>query len=120
MPNIPSFLWEGANGGLNWAILTNKAPSYPFLDGKRLSEIPEKWRYSVALPGNCYYPLTVSIEGNTDFLANVTDEQIADACASLQPILVTFSNCYVRIFTIKGEQRMTATASGIELVKPNK
>lgn len=118
---IPPIQFEELNAGLPWAILTSKSPAYPYnKDGARQSDTPEKWRYTVALPGNSYTPLTVSIEGSADLLGNITAEQIAEACASLQPFLVTFTNCFVSIFTIKGEQRMTATASGIELVKPSK
>ena len=121
MPQIPPIQFEGFNSGIPWAILTSKSPGYPYnKEGTRQSDTPEKWRYGVALPGNRYTPLTISIEGSTDFLSNITDEQIAEACASLQPFLVRFDNCYVSIFTIKGEQRMTATASGVELVKPSK
>ena len=118
---IPPIQFEGINAGLSWAILTNKSPAYPYnRDGTRQSDTPEKWRYTIALPGNRYTPLTVSIEGSADLLGNITDELIADACASLQPVLVTFEDCFVSIYTIKGEQRMTATASGIKLVKPSK
>lgn len=120
MPTIPPIPLGALNGGLPWAILTNKSPAYPYKDGTRQSDTPEKWRYTIALPGNCYSPLTVSIDGSVDSLANIPDTQIAEACASLQPILVTFGNCFVSIFTIKGEQRMSATASGVELVKPSK
>lgn len=118
---IPPIQFEGFNSGMPWAILTNKSPAYPYnRDGTRQSDTPEKWRYTIALPGNHYTPLTVSVEGSTDSLANITDEQIAEACASLQPILVAFNSCFVRVFSIRGEQRMTATASGVELVKPSK
>ena len=121
MPQIPPIQFEGFNAGLSWAILTNKSPGYPYnRDGTRQSDTPDKWRYTIALPGNCYAPLTVSIVGSTDLLSNIADEQIAEACASLQPLLVTFDNCFVSIYTIKGEQRITATASNIKLVKPSK
>ena len=86
----------------------------------RLSDTPEKTNFKVNLPGNCNAELTVSIPGSVDPLAAVTDEQIADGCASLRPILVRFSNCVVSIYTIKGEQKMSATADGVELVKPSK
>ncbi len=121
MSKIPPISFEGINFGLSWAILTGKAPSYLYSeDGKRQSDIPEKWRYTIALPGNCYNPLTVSIEGSVDSLANVRDEDIANACASLQPILVSFTNCTVKVYTVNREQKMSATASGVELVKASK
>lgn len=120
MPQFPLIPLEGLNSGFSEVILTQRAPVYPYKDKKRISDIPERWRYIIALPGYSYTPLTVSVDGSVDALANIRDEDIADACASLQPILVSFTNCYVRIFTINNEQRMTATASGIELVKSGK
>lgn len=120
-PSIPPIQFEGLNAGLSWAILTNKSPAYPYdRDGKRQSDTPDKWRYTVALPGNYYTPITVSIETSMDLLANITDEQIAEACASLDPVLVTFDNCFVSIYAIRGEQRMSATASGVKFFQPGK
>lgn len=118
---VPPIVWTGFNGNLNYAILINKSPAYPYnKDGTRQSDTPDKWRYTVALPGNCYTPITVSIETSTDLLANITDEQIAEACASLDPVLVTFDNCFVSIYAIRGEQRMSATASGVKFFQPGK
>lgn len=118
---IPPIQFEGFNAGLSWAILTGKSPAYPYSrDGTRQSDTPDKWRYDIVLPGNRYTPLTVSIEGSEDLLADITDEQIIEACASLRPILVSVENSFVKIFTIKGEQKMTATASNIILVKSSK
>lgn len=118
---IPSFPIEALNRGLDWVILAGKRPGYPYSkDGKRLSDTPEKTNLDVKLPGNCYAELTVSIPGSEDPLSTVTDEQIADGCASLRPILVHFTNSVVNIYTIKGEQRMSATADGVELVKTSK
>lgn len=119
--SIPPLPLEAINRGLDWVMLAGKRLGYPYSkDGKRLSDTPEKTNFKVNLPGNCNAELTVSIPGSVDPLAAVTDEQIADGCASLRPILVRFSNCVVSICTIKGEQKMSATADGVELVKPSK
>lgn len=119
--SIPPLPFEIINGGLDWAILSGKRLGYPYSkDGKRLSDTPENANYQVNLPGYCYSELTVSIPGSTDALAAVTDEQIAEGCATLRPILVRFINCTVRIYTINNEQKMSATADGVELVKPSK
>lgn len=120
MSQIPPLPLESLNGGLDWVILAGKRPGYPFKDGKRLSDTPEKYNYDVKLPGNCYAELTVSIPGSMDALAAVSEDDIAGGCGTLRPILVRFSGCIVKVYTIKGEQRMSATASGIELVKPSK
>lgn len=117
---IPRLPYEALNGGLDWSILVSRRPGFPYKDGQRMSEVPDKYNYKVDLPGNCNTELTVSIPGGTDALAEVTDEQIAEGCATLRPVLVRFNNCTVRVYTIKGEQRMSATADGVELVKPSK
>lgn len=121
MARFPPFPLEVLNGGLTWVILIGKQPGYPYdKDGKRSSEIPDRFRYSVVLPGCCFTPLSVDIPSGIDALSDVSDEQIAQGCASLRPILVQLTECFVKIYTIKGEQKMTATASSIELVKTGK
>lgn len=120
MAQIPPLPLEALNGGLDWVVLSGKRPGYPFRDGKRMSDTPEKYNYTVNLPGNCYADLTISIPGSMDALAAVTDEQIAEGCATLRPVLVRFSDCVVKVYSIKGEQKMSATASGVELVKSGK
>lgn len=120
MQQIPPLPLEALNGGLDWVILSGKRPGYPFKDGKRVSDTPEKYNYTVNLPGNCYTELSISIPGSVDALAAVTDEQIAEGCATLRPLLARFANCIVKVYTVKGEQKMSATASGVELVKPSK
>lgn len=118
---LPPIPLGAINGDLDWAILIRKGPNYPFdNDGKKISEIPVKYSYTICLPGNCYTTLTVGIPGSTDALSAVSDEQIAEACAALRPVLVRFTNATVRIYTFKGEQRMSATADAVELVKANK
>lgn len=117
IPQIPPIPLEAINGGLDGAILVGIRPSYPNKDGKRISETPDKIRYDVVLPGNCFAPLTVSIPGSIDTLSQVSDEQIAEGCATLRPLLVRFTNCTVKIYVIKGEQKMSATADSVELVK---
>lgn len=121
MPQLPRIPLTAINNQLDWMLLIGKRPSYPYdNDGKRISEIPEKYNYDVCLPGNCYTALTVNVPGNTDALSAVSDEQIAEACAALRPVLVRFTNATVKIYTIRGEQKMSATADAVELVKASK
>ena len=120
MAKLPLIPYEAINGSLDWAVLVGKRPIYPYEDKKRTSDTPDRVRYDVLLPGNCFTTLGVSIPGNVDALAAITDEQIAEACATLRPLLARFTNCTVKVYTINGEQRMSATASGIELVKASK
>ena len=71
------------------------------------------------LPGNSFSVLTVKVNNAKDPLPSITDETIAEACESLNPILVRLVDCMVSFFAIDGI-RMSATASAIELLKPEK
>lgn len=123
---IPSLPIEAMNRGLDWMILVGKRPGYPFDKvTKRSGDTPDKFYYDVNLPGNNFTALSIAIPGGIDVLSNVTDEQISDGCATLRPVLVRFSNCMVKIYAVKTvndsvEQKMSATADGVELVKSNK
>lgn len=108
------------NGGLEWVILIGRTPLFPYENKKRTSDIPEKYRYKVVLPGNNYTELNVSVPGSVDALAAVTDEQISEGCANLRPLLVRFTDCAVKVYSRDNEQKLTGTASGVELVKPSK
>ncbi len=120
MAQIPLIPLTAINGGLDWAILVGRRPGFSFKDGKRTSDTPEKYSYAVCLPGNCYAGLSVSIPGGVDALSAITDDQIAEGCATLCPLLVRLTNATVKIYSFNGEQKMSATASGIELVKASK
>ena len=120
MANIITLILSALNGGLDWVILIGKIPVYPYENRKRTSDIPEKHRYKVVLPGNCYRELSISIPGSVDALAAVTDEQISEGCANLRPLLVRFTDCTVKVYSKDNEQKLTGTASGVELVKLSK
>lgn len=108
------------NGGLESVILAERTPIYLYENKKRISDIPEKYRYRVVLPGNSYLELSILIPGSVDALAAVTDEQIAGGCADLRPLLVRFTDCRVKVYSQDNQQKFSATASGVELVKPSK
>jgi hypothetical protein len=74
------------NNGLDWAILTAKNPVYQYEGGKRVSDTPIAQRVNVLLPGNCFSAITVKISTGIDLLPEITEEMIADACASMKPI----------------------------------
>ncbi|RKI65290.1 hypothetical protein D7V91_14655 [bacterium 1xD42-67] len=120
MANIITLILSALNGGLDWVILIGKTPVYPYENRKRTSDIPEKYRYKVVLPGNNYTELNVSVPGSVDALAAVTDEQISEGCANLRPLLVRFTDCTVKVYSKDNEQKLTGTASGVELVKLSK
>ena len=108
--------FDSANDGHQYAIITRKRLVYPYENGKRLSDVPIATTITVALQGNCFASLNVKIEGSTEWLTELTNEKIKAACSAMKPYLVRFSNCMVSIYTINGEMRMSATASGVELV----
>lgn len=108
------------NGGLDWAILTGKSPVYHYENGKRTGDIPEKFRYKAIMPGCCYSEISISVPGSIDALAAITDEQIAESCANLRPLLVRFINCTVKVYSKDGEQKLAGTANAVELVKSSK
>ena len=119
MSNIPKLPLKSLNGGMDYSILTGKSPVYQYEGGKRVSDTPVAWRYSVLLPGNCFSAITVKIGTDKDFLYEITDELIADACATMKPIFVRFTDCSVSVYAIDG-LKMSATASAVELIKSGK
>lgn len=115
LPEIP---FSALNGGHETALLTSKAPSFPY--GQQERTVPDKWRYGIVLQGSCFTPLTITVAGSEDALPEVTEEMIAEACSELHPIFVKPIGCKIKVYTIDKETKMSATASSIELVKPSK
>lgn len=119
MSIVPKLTVEGINNGFPHVIITGKAPGYSFANGKRLSETPTHWKINVALQGNCLTPLTVKVEGSGDPLPDVTPERIEEACRQMKPLFVRFLDCAISVYAIDG-LKMSATASGVELVNLSK
>lgn len=103
------------NGGIASAILTEKKPVFPYTDGKRSSEVPTAWRIGVVLPGSRFDSLSVRTEGSADPLPAISDEDIVEACRS-KPVVVTFDQLKVTLYTINGNLVKTGTAAGISIV----
>ena len=116
MAKIPSIPLEGLNNGMSYAILTGKKGIYTYLDNKRQSDTPTGWKLDVVLQGNCFSTLSIKINGSADPLPNISEAQIAEACATMKPIFVRFTDCVVSIYALDG-LKMSATASGVEIVK---
>lgn len=117
--NKTQIQFEALNGGLDSAILVGKKPGYAYVDGKRQGDIPVSWKYSILIPGNGLSPLTVTIDGSKDKLASITDSAIADACSSLDLILVSLEHCVVTLYAIDG-LKMSAVADSIAVIQPDK
>lgn len=107
--------YSAANGGIDCGILASKRAIYPYADGKRASDIPSATNFGIALHGNGLTILNVKVEG-ADPLPEISDEDIRIASAALKPILVCPKECLVTLYPIDGQMRMSATASGIEVV----
>lgn len=120
MANKVETVFSAINGGQEIAILTSKSSGYAFEGGKRTSDTPTHTKIGVALQGNRLTPLTVKVEGSTDPLPSISDEQIAAACLSVKLLAVRFTDCKVSIYSIGGQMVMSATASGVELVNMSK
>lgn len=119
MASIPKMPFASFNNGMEWAILTGKNSVYKYEGGKRVSDTPIAQRVNVLLPGNCFSAITVKISTSIDPLPEITDEMIADACASMKPIFVRFKDCFVSVYAMDG-LKMSATASAVELINPSK
>lgn len=109
---------EAVNGGHKYAICTGKRFAYPYDEqGKRKSDKPNAVNVDVALQGNSFLNVAIKIDGSTDLLPDLTDDDIKAACSAMKPYLVRFANCKISLYTINGEMRMSGTASGVELVQ---
>lgn len=119
MTNIPKLPLASINNNMDWAILIKKSPVYQYEGGKRVSDTPIAQRVNVLLPGNCFSTITVKISTSFDPLPEISDEMIADACASMKPIFVRLKDCFVSVYAMDG-LKMSATANTVELIKPGK
>ena len=116
MANLTNLPFASINGGMEHAILTGKSPIYPYENGKRTGDTPIGWKLTVVLPGNCFTALTVKINNPSEPLPDVSEERIMQACSTLKILLVRLIDCTVSLYAIDG-LRMSAVASGVELVK---
>lgn len=107
---------QAVNSGLDYAILTGKSFYYPYENGKRTDETPLGMKVEVALPGNRLSPLTVKVEGATDPLPAISDEEIEASCTNTKLVAVRFADCKVSLYSINGQMVMSATATDAELV----
>ncbi len=105
---------ETVNGGEPRVILGGKAPYFEYQDGKRIGNEPVGIRYTVILIGNHLATMDVKVPGK-DTTPNLTDEIIATRNASMDFITLEFIGSAVKIYNIKGEQIIAASASAVKL-----
>lgn len=106
---------EAINGGISTCILTEKKPIYSYVDNKKVDGPPAGWRIGVALHGCRFESLTVRIEGASDPLPDISDEDIVAACRS-KVIAVAFDQLKVTLYTINGNLVKTGVAAGVAIV----
>ena len=102
------------NGGLSYAIITEKIPSFQYTDGKKAGDVPIAWRIGVALQGARYSSLTVKIEGAAEPLPEISNEAIGEACRN-KVIPVSFTDLKVTLYTINGQLVKTGIATGVSI-----
>lgn len=104
------------NGGLDFAMLNEKAEIYSYENGKRVSDTPIGMRLTLALPGARLTQLAVKFDH--DPLPKVTDEMIAEACMSCNFMYVQIPDCVVNVYASSstGGLGMTGTAQTAQLV----
>jgi len=79
------------NGGTDIALLVGKSQIFPYENGKKAGDTPIGERLNIALQGARLALLSVKFE--CDPLPNVTDEQIAEACADcIRPVRKPYTN----------------------------
>lgn len=103
------------NAGLDYAVLTAKADIFPYENGKKVSDVREGVKLTVALPGAHLHSLSVKFDH--DPLPNITDEQIETACLECDFIYVQIPDCIVNLYSSSGNGiGMTATAKTAKIV----
>lgn len=103
------------NSGIEQAILVDKSPVFQYENRKKVSENPIGTRYIVALQGNLLTTIAVKVEG-ADSLKNLKPDYIQDQTSASNFIYVEFAESVVKIYTINGEQKFSASAKSISLV----
>lgn len=103
------------NADYDYAILTGKTDLFPYENGKRISDVREGVKLTIALQGARLAPLTIKFDH--DPLPNLTDEQIDDACRDCNFIYVQLPDCAVNLYSSSNSGiGMTATAQTAKIV----
>lgn len=106
---------EAVNHGVDHVVLTSKADIFQYENGKKLSDVREGVKLTVALQGARLAQLTVKFDH--DPLPNLTDEQIEAACTACDFIYVQIPDCVVNLYSSSsGGIGMTATAQTARVV----
>jgi hypothetical protein len=106
-----------AVNGVDYAVLTGKSDVFPYENGKKSSETRIGVKLNIALQNARLEQLAVKF--SADPLPNMSDEQIAVACAECKFMYVQIPNCEVVLYSSSNGIGMTATASSAKIVAIN-
>ncbi len=95
------------------AILTGQEPMREYKDGKATGNTVGM-TFSVVAHGTNFTAYSVKVEGAKPL--NFSDEEIAEACASLNPIFVTFEGFKGKVYSINNDTNASCTAKSVKVV----
>lgn len=104
------------NGGPKF-ICAGRQILYQYEGKTRVSEIPIGHKYLLISPTHCFENIEVKAMSATDALAEISDSDIVNACATLKPIWVKLIDGVFNSYSSNNKIVTTGTASGIELVQ---
>lgn len=102
--------------GKSDVILTAQTEQYEFKNGERTDKVTGI-KVSVVSPMRNFQTFNVKIEGGK--LLRLTDEEIDEACASMKPIWVHFSDFKAKPYASSNGKGIaySCSASGVEIVE---
>lgn len=98
-------------------ILGGRMLVYQYENKERVSDIPVGYKYSLISPAHCFETIVVTVMGEVDALAEISDSDIVNACSVLKPIWVKLIDGVFNSYSSNNKVVTTGTANGIELVQ---
>lgn len=116
MKNEGIYLTAEQMFGNTAVILTSQAEQYEYINGKKTDKM-SGCRFSVVSPCRNFESFNVKVEGGK--LLRLTDEEIDEACASMKPIWVRFSDFKAKPYASSNGKGIaySCSASGVEIVE---
>lgn len=104
------------NGGPKF-ILGGRQAVYQYEHKERVSDTAISYKYTLISPSRCFEAVVVTVMGEVDALAEISDSDIVNACSTLRPIWVKLIDGVFNSYSSNNKIVTTGTASGIELVQ---
>lgn len=116
MKNEGIYLTAEQMFGNTAVILTSQAEQYEYINGKKTDKMLG-CRFSVVAPCRNFESFNVKVEGGK--LLRVTDDEIDEACASMKPIWVHFTDFKAKPYPASNGRGIaySCSASGVEIVE---